>query len=166
MFRVTIPQIFENMEEATLGHWIKAEGETVAAGEALCELITEKTTLDLPAEASGVLLSIVAPDKSIVPVGAIIAVLGEPGEELPDIAAENAAILARAAAKKPASGPPAVAPAISSRPVANLGSRLRATPAARRLARELKVDLEAVAQALPGKVLSEEDVRSFAQSGA
>ena len=41
---VTVPQYFENMEEATVGVWLKKEGEAVAPGEPLCELITEKTT--------------------------------------------------------------------------------------------------------------------------
>ncbi|RYG70120.1 hypothetical protein EON80_08535, partial [bacterium] len=46
MFRVALPQIFENMEEATIGGWLVSEGSQVEVGTPLCELITEKTTLE------------------------------------------------------------------------------------------------------------------------
>jgi pyruvate dehydrogenase E2 component (dihydrolipoamide acetyltransferase) len=163
--RIVIPQLFENMEEATIGAWLKAEGDRVAVGEALCELITEKSTFELEAEADGVLRRIVAQEKSIVPVHFIIGLTGEPGDELPDVDAENRRMLdnrqpagktEEAAVSVPSSAPvapPAATPAV--------GGRVRATPAARRLAKELGVSLEAVAAAQPGKVLSEDDVRSF-----
>ncbi len=89
---VTVPQYFENMEEATIGAWLKKEGETVAQGDALCELITEKTTFELEAEGEGVLRLILAPEKSIVPVGFTFALIGDENEVLPDIEAENTAL--------------------------------------------------------------------------
>jgi pyruvate/2-oxoglutarate dehydrogenase complex dihydrolipoamide acyltransferase (E2) component len=174
--RILIPQAFENMEEATIGAWLKKEGDEVHIGDALCELITEKTTFDLPAEESGVLRRIVAPEKSVVPVGFIIGLLGGAQDELPDVSAENEAARARraSASEKPADtlAVPALsttpAPIISTSgaaPVASGGSRVRATPAARRVAREKNIEIDAVAAAFPGKVLSEDDVLKFA-SGA
>jgi pyruvate dehydrogenase E2 component (dihydrolipoamide acetyltransferase) len=172
--RIVIPQIFENMEEATIGVWLKQEGDAVAPGDLLCELITEKTTFQLEAEGAGVLRQIAAPKKSIVPVGAIIGLLGDVGEELPDIEAENQALLAGKEASAPVAGgglnvpslsiPNLEAPAITAgAPVAGgAGGRLRATPAARRVARELNVVLEDVAVRFPGKVIGEDDVRAFA----
>jgi 2-oxoglutarate dehydrogenase E2 component (dihydrolipoamide succinyltransferase) len=71
--RIVIPQAFENMEEATIGAWLKSEGDSVTPGDALCELITEKTTFPLEAEGSGVLRQIAVNEKSIVPVGAVLA---------------------------------------------------------------------------------------------
>jgi pyruvate dehydrogenase E2 component (dihydrolipoamide acetyltransferase) len=174
--KVLIPQAFENMEEATIGRWLKAEGDAVFEGDALCELITEKTTFDLPAEeipASGVLLRrIVAPEKSIVPVGTCIALLGEEGDALPDVEQENAALVARrqstasdvAQTSTPALQVPALnvpATAAPSTPASGGGSRIRATPAARRAARERGVAIEDVAAAFPGKVLTEDDVANF-----
>jgi hypothetical protein len=50
--RIVIPQAFENMEEATIGAWLRSEGDNIAPGDALCELITEKTTFPLEAEAA------------------------------------------------------------------------------------------------------------------
>ena len=167
---ITIPQAFENMEEATIGAWIKAEGDTIKIGDALCELITEKTTFDLPAEATGVLRRIVAAEKSIVPVGYIIGIIGDTGEDVPDVSAENAAIKERrqkSAEASEESAPSLNVPTLTvpsnagqSTPAAG-GSRVRATPAARRAARDLNVAIEDVAAAFPGKVLSEDDVKNF-----
>jgi 2-oxoglutarate dehydrogenase E2 component (dihydrolipoamide succinyltransferase) len=53
MFRVVVPQLFENMEEATIGSWLCNEGDAIEIGTPLCELITEKTTLELPPKARG-----------------------------------------------------------------------------------------------------------------
>lgn len=164
--KVFIPQAFENMEEATVGRWIKAEGDIVHAGDALCELITEKTTFDLPAEAEGVLRRIVAPEKSVVPVGYCIALISDGQDELPDVDAENAAILAK---RQEASTREEGAPQLDiltmsiERPTPSTpgGSRVRATPAARRAARERAITIEEVAAAFPGKVVTEEDVAKF-----
>ncbi|HVF11151.1 MAG TPA: biotin/lipoyl-containing protein [Abditibacteriaceae bacterium] len=167
IFRIVIPQAFENMEEATIGAWLKAEGDEVRAGDALCELITEKTTFDLPAAAEGVLRRIVAPEKSIVPVGFIIGLIGDPAEVLPAVDAENAALQQTASEAGSTPTETLSVPAVRVEPPARsaatgAGSRIRATPAARRAARELDVALEDVAAAFPGKVIGEEDVMSFA----
>ena len=158
--RIRIPQAFENMEEATIGKWLCSEGASIENGDALCELITEKTTFDLPVEhlpAPGVLRQIIAPEKSVVPVGFIIALAGNLGEELPDISAENAALLEKnrdAQITIETVAPPIAR--VGSTP--NVGTRLRATPAARRVAKERGVSLEEISQKLPGKVLTEDDV--------
>jgi len=185
MHRVIIPQIFENMEEATIGRWLLAEGGQVNLGDPLCELITEKTTLDLTSEAAGVLVKIVAPDKAVVPPGFIVALIGNPDEPLPDVRLENSALLTKKGDAAPANGaaaqasglnvgglkvpgltvPPPRSGGTTSAPGGG-GSRVRATPAARRAAKEAGVDMEAVALAFPGKVIGEEDVKTFASSAA
>jgi len=175
--RISIPQLFENMEEATIGAWLKSEGDSVRAGDSLCELVTEKTTLPLEAEAAGVLRSIVAPEKSIVPVGFVIGIVADQNDEIAAIAqqieTENAALRSRKSQSETASETPllsipklgvpslALSLAPSANAAANSGSRIRATPAARRLAREMNLDIEQVAAKFPGKVLSEDDVRNF-----
>ena len=187
--RVLVPQAFENMEEATLGAWRKREGDIVRPGEALCELITEKTTFDLPAEIAGeaTLLHLAAPEKSVLPVHAVLALVGPssapPGDlqlAIEAAARENEALLQKRGAPAPDEAPalsvpslrvPALgvpgagasaSPASTSGASGAAGARLRATPAARRAAKELGVELEDVARRSPGKVLSEEDVRTFA----
>lgn len=163
---VTVPQYFENMEEATIGAWLKKEGETVSHGDALCELITEKTTFELEAEGEGVLRLILAPEKSIVPVGFTLAFIGNENEVLPDIEAENLALkelkndiadTSETTLKVPSLSTPAPA----TTPPTSAGSRVRATPAARRAARDKGLNLEDIAAKFPGKVLSEEDVNQF-----
>ena len=181
VFRIVIPQAFENMEEATIGAWRKAEGDAVHVGDALCELITEKTTFDLPSEAEGTLLEITVPEKSIVPVRTIIALVGDPADPRPDARAENAALqqdisasstnandaatgeaLSVPALSVPSLSVPSVGAPATAGSAAAGGTRVRATPAARRAAKEAGVAIEDVAARFPGKVLSEEDVRSFA----
>jgi pyruvate dehydrogenase E2 component (dihydrolipoamide acetyltransferase) len=163
--RIRIPQAFENMEEATIGKWLQSEGAPIRNGDALCELITEKTTFDLPVEhlpEPGVLRRIIAPEKSIVPVGFIIALAGNEGDELPDVAAENAALLEKTQAAQAVI--PQAAPVALGGSTPAIGTRLRATPAARRAAKERGVSLEELAKQLPGKVLTEEDVVAAAEN--
>lgn len=160
MHRVVVPQLFENMEEATIGSWLVREGQEVLENHPLCELITEKTTLELPSPASGMVRRLVVPAKSVVPSNAVIALIGLADEPLPEIALESSPV-----ADSPDSQPsiqPLHQPA--SRPTTS--GRLRATPAARRVARELGIDLEQVAVWNGGKVVSEEDVKRFAEAGS
>ena len=179
--RVLVPQAFENMEEATLGAWRKREGDLARPGDALCELITEKTTFDLPAEFEGeqTLLHLAASEKSVLPVGSVLALVG-PSSTSPDdlqvaieaAARDNAALQQKRAASAPDEAPALSVPSLSvpgaspsGAPASTsgaAGARLRATPAARRAAKELGVELEDVARQSPGKVLSEDDVRTFA----
>lgn len=160
---IRIPQAFENMEEATIGKWFKREGDLLRNGEPLCELITEKTTFDLPVEHLSqpeYLRRIVAPEKSIVPVGYIIAIAGNGHDELPDADLENEALmqLKSTAVREAIVAQPVtpITPPPSTAPTA--GTRLRATPAARRVAKERGINLEELAQKLGGKVITEEDV--------
>lgn len=157
MTPVAVPQLFENMEEATIGRWLVSENQTIEKDAPLCELITEKTTLELPAPASGTVKRLLVAEKAIVPTHFVIAVLGEEDEELPDLSEINAHL----ETKTPEI--PNIEPILAPRPVSQASpSKLRATPAARRAAKVAGVALEDVAAQFPGKVLSEEDVKAFA----
>ena len=165
MQRVIVPQLFENMEEATIGQWLVSPGDTVARDQPLCELITEKVTLELPAESEGTVRQLVAPAKAIVPAGFIIALIGDADEALPDVDAENAR-LTETVSPHPLSAPAREdisVPALANATPAT-GARLRATPAARRAAKVAGVTLEDVAEKFPDKVLSEDDVKAFAEA--
>src|SRR3954454_17481599 len=81
---VKLPRLGQGMESGTIVKWLKSEGEPVQKGEALYELDTDKVTQEVEAEASGVLLKI-AVQEGEVPVGETIAVIGEEGEEAPDL---------------------------------------------------------------------------------
>ena len=160
MEKIVLPRLFENMEEGTIGRWLVSEGEVVAVGTMLCELITEKTTLELPSEVAGTVRKLVAPEKAVVPPGFVLALVGDATEDLIDVSAENAG-LQSAPVEVPV---PVAAPVESALPTS--GGRLRATPAARRAAKEMCVDLELVAQRFAGKVLSEDDVKRFAEGSS
>jgi len=140
--RVILPKLAENIEEATVGQWFRAEGERVEAGEALFEAITDKAAVEVKAEGSGVLRRIDAPANSVVPVGRLIAVIAEPDDELPPPEPAEA------------EAPAAVAPAV------------KASFGARRLAKQLGVDLGSVAPSRPDGRIGEDDVRQAAAKAA
>jgi pyruvate dehydrogenase E2 component (dihydrolipoamide acetyltransferase) len=158
--RILIPQIFENMEEATIGVWLKAEGDIVGVGEALCELITEKTTFQLESDSAGILRKIIAPEKAVVPVGALVAYVGNAEDEIPSEEAVSQ-IQDDTAPTLEVLLPSLVVPSVNDAPAGASGGRVRATPAARRVAKERGVAIEDVAAKFPGKVIGEDDVRNF-----
>lgn len=158
MHIIRIPQASENLEAATIGKWLKAEGEPVEAGEPVVELLTDKADFALEAEESGWLRRVTVAEKSTVPVGYAIGIIAGLDEPLPDVSAENARLLE---AFKPAAARPAEAAATRKLPPTG-GPRIPATPAARRIAKEHGVDLAEVGRCL-GKVgiVSADDVEEF-----
>ncbi len=151
---IRIEKWAENLEEVTVGRWFKAEGEAVAAGEPLCEIITEKVTFEYECPADGVLLKIFAPEKSVVPVGYVIGYVGGADEAVPEsIEAENARLMEEYDASR------RVEVEVRS---AAARERVRATPAARKLARQAGVSLaEVLAWRGGDKPLSAEDVQRY-----
>ena len=127
------------MEQGRILRWLKRPGEAVDAGETLFELETDKAVLETPAPASGVLLRVLV-EEGDAAVDAVVGWIGEPGEEAPgeDVAPE-----------------PVARPA-----------RIPATPAARRRAAELQVDLARARGSGPGGRITEDDVEALARSGA
>ncbi len=149
---VRLPRLGANVSEGTVGKWHVAEGQPVGPGEPLVEIITSKAVFDVESPLNGVLLKVVAPERSIVPVGYVLAICGEPGEALPDVEAENAKTVAEFRRAAEATGAGAARP---DRP------RIRATPGARRLAGREGVDLGDVPPGGGSGVVREEDVRRF-----
>src|SRR5881394_1096181 len=84
---VKLPRLGQGMESGTIVKWLKSEGDPVEKGEPLYELDTDKVTQEVEADASGVLLKIAVAEGE-VPVGRTIAVIGEAGEDAPEVAAE------------------------------------------------------------------------------
>jgi pyruvate/2-oxoglutarate dehydrogenase complex dihydrolipoamide acyltransferase (E2) component len=156
---IVIERWAENLDEATVGKWLKQEGDPIAVGDAVVEIITDKATFEWEAEEAGVLRKTWAADKSVVPVGYVIGFIGTPDEALPDVEDSNAALLA----DREASGLElTLDPAPQSRAPGAPRKRIPATPAARRRAREADVSIEEVAAALgvEGRI-SEDDVERF-----
>ena len=159
MRKIQIEKLDANIDEVTMGPWLKAEGEEVAEEEPLVEIITDKVTFELPCPEAGVLRRIVASPKSVVPVGYTIALIGTAEDPLPEVDAENQALLDRLAAAQETE----VIVTFTKKPEGSLrplrrGARVRATPAARRLAQQHGIDLAEITPA-DGKAVSEKDVQ-------
>jgi dihydrolipoamide dehydrogenase len=153
---VLMPKLDMTMEEATIIRWLKQEGEWVEKGEPILEIMTEKIVMEVEAPASGILAGIrVGPD-DVVPVGQVIAYILAPGEKLEDVA------------KVPPKVPPLKAPAQQEiKPIEKVTpqfEKVRATPAARRLAREHGIDLTKVTPSGPHGEVVEEDVIAYMKS--
>jgi pyruvate/2-oxoglutarate dehydrogenase complex dihydrolipoamide acyltransferase (E2) component len=136
---VKLPHMGVSVEEATIVAWRINPGDKVAADETLCELATDKVETELPAPSAGVLLEIVAPVGTMVPVGETIAILDTGGCEIPSDALTA-----------PDTSAP-VGPALPPRHPA-------ISPVARRLAREHGVDLTSLAASGPGGRVAKQDV--------
>jgi pyruvate dehydrogenase E2 component (dihydrolipoamide acetyltransferase) len=159
------------MESGTIVKWLKSEGERVEKGEPLYELDTDKVTQEVEADASGVLLRI-AVQEGEVPVGRTIAFVGEEGEEVPasmnggeeppTASAESDVQTFEAPAQEQ---PAREAPAETEVVVQRDGGRVKASPLARRIARERGIDLSSVAGTGPeGRIVAEDVER--AEAGA
>ena len=156
---VEMPKANENLTEATLDRWLVKAGDVVELEQPLCEIITDKAKFELPSPFSGHVLKLYAPERAMLPVGYVLCAVGQAGAATPsDVDARNAALL-EAHRGMVASGPNAN----SSAGLVAPGAGVRATPAARRVARELGVDLAVLVKArnIVGPV-SEKDVRDFA----
>jgi pyruvate dehydrogenase E2 component (dihydrolipoamide acetyltransferase) len=160
---VKLPRLGQGMESGTIVKWLKSEGEPVEKGEPLYELDTDKVTQEVEAEASGVLLKIAIPEGE-VKVGKTIGFIGEQGEA---VAAQEAP----AKALKPAETSKRIeqepAPAAETQPAPSNGSangRIKASPLARRIARERGVDLAQIRGTGPdGRIVAEDVERARAE---
>ena len=164
--QVTLPRLGQGMETGTIVRWLKSEGDQVEKGEPLYELDTEKVTQEVEAESSGVLLKILAGEGDEIEVGKTIAVIGEAGEEVsvPD-AAPEAPKQEEPKAEAEAAPTPEPSPAPSAAE-AN-GGRIKASPLARRIARERGVELSGLRGTGPeGRIVAEDVERAAAADGA
>jgi len=152
------------MESGTIVRWLKSEGEPVEKGEPLFELDTDKVTQEVEAEAAGVLLKIAVAEGE-VPVGQTVAFIGSEGEDVPEIAATASPKEEEEEAAKPAEPEhePAEEAQQQQAAVASGNGRIKASPLARRLARERGVDLRAVRGTGPeGRIVAEDVERAEA----
>ncbi|MFO8013391.1 MAG: 2-oxo acid dehydrogenase subunit E2 [Phycisphaerae bacterium] len=168
LHQVTMPALGETVDVSTIERWVKAEGDAVAKGDVLCEITTDKATLEVESYFEGTLLKILAPAGVELPVGAPMAVIGPEGAEVP--AAGGAEQPAAAPSAAAPSAPPAEAeaaapaPATAAAAAPAAGGRVFAAPRARRRARELGVALESVTGTGPGGRIIEADVAEAAEA--
>ena len=117
--KVILPKFGQTVEVSEITQWLKREGELVRKGEVLCEIATDKSSLEVEAPADGTLLKILLPVQRSAPVGCVIALLGAANETIaPDFLADCEASLAATAGSAPApeAAPPVAPPAATTRP--------------------------------------------------
>ncbi|WP_109479228.1 acetoin dehydrogenase dihydrolipoyllysine-residue acetyltransferase subunit [Paraburkholderia sp. C35] len=159
---VILPRVDMDMTEGSITAWYAKEGDTVKQGDPLFDIETSKATMEIEAPASGVVRRISAAAGDTVPVGTVIGWIYAAGEAVQD--APDAPLAARA---EQATGVPtaAVTPlSRSNNAERSAPARLRATPAARRVAREHHVRLDQIGGTGPLGRIVEHDVQSFLQS--
>ncbi len=181
--KVVMEALSPTMEEGRLVEWKKQEGEAVAVGDVLAEVETDKAVMELVARAGGTLLKQVIPAGTTVPVSELVAVIGEPGEQVGDAGGASKKPAPKAAkteeqatqpapdrnrpSSMPAAPPaeavtegngqqPAARPAATAPPRApQSGGRVKASPLARRMAAERGIDLSSVSGSGPeGRVVA------------
>ena len=153
-----MPKMGDAMTEGKVLRWMKRPGDRVEVGEALAEIETDKVNVELPAEETGTLAEILVADGGVVPVGSPIAMIRRPGEE---------------AGRHVPSGPPAPpSAAVPERRAEAAGGtaapgrgpseeQIKASPVARRLARERGIDLAGIHGTGPEGRITKEDVEAF-----
>jgi pyruvate dehydrogenase E2 component (dihydrolipoamide acetyltransferase) len=172
---IDMPKLSDTMTVGTLVKWLKNEGDAVTNGDMIAEVETDKATMEVECFEEGVLIKQYAEAGAEVPVGGAIAAIGEAGESAPEVAtpatapcaseepetASTPAPVTPEPAAAPeitvAEPPPAPAPAVS-------GTRIKASPVARKMAAQKGIDLSAVQGSGPGGRIVKEDILQAGES--
>src|SRR6476659_5645526 len=171
-----MPRLSDSMEEGTVLRWLKSPGDEVSLGEELVEIETDKANMVYEAPGAGTLVEIVAQEGDTLPIGQVIARVGEAGEKPSQPAAARAADGAGAEreARQPAGAAPSSAareapgravPEAPSKAPARGDGRAKASPLARRIAEENGLQLGAIAGSGPGGRIVKADVERAIAAG-
>jgi pyruvate dehydrogenase E2 component (dihydrolipoamide acetyltransferase) len=184
--QVIMPKLSPTMEEGQLSRWLKKEGDKVSMGEPLAEIDTDKATMEMQALGSGVLRKILIQEGESAPLGQLIAIIGEPDEDISALTAQSGSSQSPKAAapagptkepNEPGPGPTAVPeaapPRVTSGNASGNGSqeaaqpensstgRLIVSPLAARMAAESGIDLRSVSGSGPGGRIIKRDVEQL-----
>jgi pyruvate dehydrogenase E2 component (dihydrolipoamide acetyltransferase) len=159
---VVMPKLGADMQEGKIVRWLKKEGDRVKKGEIIAEVETDKADIEMEAYASGVVRKILASEGQVAPVGTVIAVIAEEGEDVSGVLAGKAPVAAPAPTRPAAPRAEAPAPAEPRAPA----ERVKASPLARRLARERGVDVRLLRGSGPGGRVVRADIERAAAPAA
>ncbi|NJL73716.1 MAG: pyruvate dehydrogenase complex dihydrolipoamide acetyltransferase [Saprospiraceae bacterium] len=140
---ITMPRMSDTMIEGNIVGWRKKEGDSVEVGELLAEIETDKATMDFDSPADGVLLHIAIKEGS-VPIDAVIAVIGEAGEDWKSAIASKGTVSDTTPDSAPESSSPAAAIQVVASSNSDTEARIKASPLAKSIAKEAGIDLTAV----------------------
>jgi len=165
--KVHMEALSPTMEEGRLVKWTKHEGDAVKSGDTLAEVETDKAVMELVARADGQLLKVMVPEGTTVPVGNIVAWIGKPGEKVDGAGSQTAGTgsqTAGAGSQESGAGAAKPAPAPAPKPAAAQAdaTRVKASPLARRIAKDAGVDLKLVQGSGPGGRVVKRDVEGGA----
>lgn len=170
--KVIMPKLSPTMEEGQIARWLKKEGDKVSMGEPLAEIDTDKATMEMQALANGVLRKILIQEGESAPLGQLIAVIGEPNEDIESVLSEAPAKAAAPAEKAPAPEPkpepkpepepkPQPAPAVNGQPRAGKDSgRIIVSPLAARMAADQGLDLRSIQGSGPNGRIIKRDIEA------
>jgi pyruvate dehydrogenase E2 component (dihydrolipoamide acetyltransferase) len=168
---ILMPRLSDSMEEGTILSWMKAVGDPVELGEELVEIETDKANMVFESDAAGTLVEIVAQEGDTLPIGEVIARVGEPSEAAGggNGGGAPAADAPPEEPTPPTSAPAPAAPASSPSapaPTREPGERIKASPLARRIANERGIDLASLSGSGPGGRIIKADVEAAPTDGA
>lgn len=155
---IEMPKLSDTMTEGTLVRWLKNEGDKITTGDVLAEVETDKATMEMVSDDSGILGKIYVPAGGKAAIGSAIAVLVAPGETPPDAPAAAAPASSAAPAGPAAPKGPSAARAAGGRSAAATGGRVKASPLAKKVAEERGIDIRSLAGTGPGGRIVRADV--------
>ena len=166
---INMPKLGFDMAEGTLVRWLKKEGETVAKGDVLAEIETDKATVEVESSASGVVRRLLVDEGAVVPVNTPIAIIGAAEEQLPvvseqssvssgqlSVSSDQLSVVERSGEPEKQKSEPVAQSAISN----PQSAILRASPLAKKIARERNLDLSRVRGTGPGGRIVRRDVEA------
>lgn len=162
---VIMPSLGFDMTEGLLARWLKNEGDPVVKGQAIAEIETEKATVEIEAAVSGILVRIIVQAGETVPIGTLIGVIAEAGDEVTTVSAPSPSPPAPAPPAPPASPPPAPVPE-AGEGTAPAEARVKASPVARKMAEEAGLDLSHIKGTGPGGRVVERDIQAAIAAGS
>jgi pyruvate dehydrogenase E2 component (dihydrolipoamide acetyltransferase) len=157
---IIMPKVDMVMEKGTFMEWLKKEGQAVQKGEAIYVMMTDKAAIEVEAPASGILAGLTARPDDQIPVGQVVGYILQPGESL--LPAGNPERLPARAG--PVEAPKSVTGSGGQAPDENSARLVRATPLARNLAHEMKLDLASIPGSGPRGRVYRSDVERFLQA--
>ncbi len=151
---IILPKLTDTMEEGTLVSWLKQEGEEVDKDEPLLVVETDKANVDVVASASGILAKVLVEPGATLPFGTVIGYIALPGETLPELPPLSSS---EATEKVTASSSDSM---VQDRPARELrrAARVKASPAAKKIARQYGIDLSQVVGSDPSGRITKDDV--------
>jgi pyruvate dehydrogenase E2 component (dihydrolipoamide acetyltransferase) len=178
MAEIVMPRLSDSMEEGTILAWMKQVGDEVAVGEEIVEIETDKANMAYESDVAGTLTEILAQEGATLPIGSPIAVVGDPaegpgrsaagpdeGEGVAKDEGQGPAGEHVGSFSDPAPRPPQSSSAKADAPSTDEGGRIKASPVAKRLAKEKGIDLSTIKGSGPNGRIVKKDVKKAESAG-